>query len=60
VDILKLNGKELWVRVPREDATAVHVALSGWVGDESKWAVKGRDEWLGRLVGGDGMDLFGV
>jgi ribonuclease P/MRP protein subunit POP8 len=59
VDILKLEGEEVWIRVPREDAMAVHEAVSGWVGEDVKWIVKGRDEWLVRLAGGgDGQDLF--
>jgi ribonuclease P/MRP protein subunit POP8 len=59
VDILKLEGEEVWIRVPREDATAVHEAMGGWVGDDVKWVVKGKDEWLVRLAGGgDGQDLF--
>jgi ribonuclease P/MRP protein subunit POP8 len=61
VDILKLEGDEVWIRVPVEDATAVHESLSSWVGTEmggQRWAVKGRDEWLVRLVAGDGQDLF--
>jgi ribonuclease P/MRP protein subunit POP8 len=61
VDILKLEGDELWIRVPLDDAMAVHESLSSWVGAEGggvRWVVKGRDEWLVRLVGGDGQDLF--
>jgi ribonuclease P/MRP protein subunit POP8 len=58
VDILKLDRKELWIRVPREDAPAVHEAVSAWLGDGVKWVVKGRDEWLVRLGSGDGQDLF--
>lgn len=59
VDILKLDGKDVSVRVPREDATSVHEALSGWMGDGVKWTVRGRDEWLVRLAGGgDGQELF--
>jgi ribonuclease P/MRP protein subunit POP8 len=61
VDILKLDGDEVWIRVPIEDAVAVHESLSSWVGTEmggQRWVVKGRDEWLVRLVAGDGADLF--
>jgi ribonuclease P/MRP protein subunit POP8 len=61
VDILKLESDEVWIRVPVEDATAVHESLSSWVGAEmggQRWVLNGRDEWLVRLVGGDGQDLF--
>lgn len=67
VDILKLESHDVWLRVPNEDANAVVAAVGGWVGDAGgddrtstslAWRVKGRDEWLSRLAGGDGMDLF--
>ena len=65
IDILKTDGHNVWVRMPREDGQAVVAAVTGWVkldqdGDGSSlgWKVKGRDDWLARLVGGDGMDLF--
>lgn len=59
VDIFKIDQNEVWVRVPREDATAVHEALSSWTGNGVRFVVKGRDEWLIRLAGsGDGQDLF--
>jgi ribonuclease P/MRP protein subunit POP8 len=63
IDFLKLQDRDLWVRVPREDSAAVVAALGGWVGGSDGasvgWKVQGRDEWLPRLSGGDGMDLFG-
>jgi len=63
VDILKFEGAEAWIRVPREDASAVHEAVSGWAGAKSakgqhKWIVRGRDDWLVRLVSGNGMELY--
>jgi ribonuclease P/MRP protein subunit POP8 len=59
VDILKLEGTDIWIRVPREDVITVHEAIASWMGDGVRWAVKGRDEWLVRLAdGGDGQDLF--
>lgn len=59
VDILRVDKNEVWIRVPREDATAVHEALSSWTGDGVRFVVKGRDAWLIRLAGGgDGQDLF--
>lgn len=59
VDILKVEADHVWVRVPREDATAVHEAIVSWTSDGVKWIVKGRDEWLVRLASdGLGQDLF--
>lgn len=58
VDMLKLDGSELWLRVPRGDSLAFHEAVSSWVGTSSKWIVKGKDDWLLKLVAGDGQDLF--
>ncbi|KAI9646692.1 hypothetical protein NHQ30_004689 [Ciborinia camelliae] len=57
IDILKTDGKDVWIRVMREDASAVVAALGGWIkrggnGDEQVgWRVKGRGNWLGGLVG---------
>lgn len=57
------------MRVPRGDGSAVVAAVSGWVGGGGGggggtegvvgWRVRGRGQWLGGLVGGDGGDLFG-
>ncbi|KAF2416081.1 hypothetical protein EJ08DRAFT_559094, partial [Tothia fuscella] len=60
IDILKLENEEVWIRVPRDDAKMVHEAIAGWSGEENggqKWIVRGRDEWLVRLGGGNGEDL---
>ncbi len=64
IDILHVKDNDVWVRVPREDASAVVAAVGGWVGgggsgkESVGWRVKGRSEWLVGLVGGDGSDLF--
>lgn len=63
IDFLKLEDRDLWIRVPRADGAAVVAALSGWVGGSEGatvgWRIKGKDDWLNRLSCGDGMDLFG-
>lgn len=61
IDILKLENSDVWIRVPFDDGAAVEAAVGGWVGVGGSvgWRVVGKDEWLGRLVGGDGRDLFG-
>ena len=57
IDILKTEDKDVWIRVMREDASAVVAAMGGWIkgmrnGDEQVgWRVKGRGNWLGGLVG---------
>lgn len=59
IDFLKVEGREVWVRVPREDGAAVVEAVSGWVGGESVgWRVKGKGDWLGTVVAGTGKELF--
>ncbi|QDS76678.1 hypothetical protein FKW77_000298 [Venturia effusa] len=67
IDILKIDGRHVWVRVPSHDAAAVHEALSSWVsssgvvGDGAglRWIIKGRDDWLVKLAGEKaGQHLF--
>ncbi|KUJ20224.1 uncharacterized protein LY89DRAFT_474568 [Mollisia scopiformis] len=55
VDILKVDQRACWIRVPREDLSPVIAALGGWVGGtESEgrvsWKVKAAGNWLGALV----------
>ncbi|KAI9836489.1 MAG: hypothetical protein M1838_005067 [Thelocarpon superellum] len=38
MDILKLDGAQLWIRVPRQDLSCVMVALGAW---EGPWEVTG-------------------
>ena len=58
IDILKVEDKDCWIRVPRQDGRAVIEAVSGWLGDNVAWRVKGNSTWLSGLVHGDGRDLF--
>lgn len=59
IDILKLEGPELWVRIPRDNAKIFHEAVATWIGDgQMKYVVVGRDDWLVNLCGGDAQDLF--
>ena len=60
IDFLKVEGREVWIRVPREDASMVVGAVSQWVGREGgvSWRVRGRGELLGSLGLGDGRGLF--
>ena len=59
IDFLKVDGRDIWIRVPREDGAAVVGAVNGWVGMEGvAWRIRGKSEWLGGLVAGDGRELF--
>ena len=58
IDILKVEDKDCWIRVPRQDGRAVIEAASGWLGDNMAWRIKGNSTWLSGLVHGDGRDLF--
>lgn len=59
------NQKFVWIRVPREDGSAVVAALSSWIGGSKAsgggnvtWRVCAKGNYLGALVAGDGGDLF--
>jgi len=61
VDILKADGRECWIRVPREDLSAVMAAVGGWIGENDAggkvgWQVKARGNWLSSLVGNQGVE----
>lgn len=81
VDILKIDSptstaatvnpamnpqKDVWIRVPRQDARAVVTALSSWVGNNKSaqnagsvaWRVCAKGNFLGALVAGSGGNLF--
>lgn len=59
LDILKVDGNEVWVRAPRQDADAVVAAAGGWVGGGGEgWRVIDWGCW-GPSEGEDGRDLFG-
>jgi len=49
VDILKIDGRDVWVRCPRENGSMVSTAMSEWRGEggNAEWRVKGRGDWLG-------------
>lgn len=59
VDFLKIEGRDVWVRVPREDGAAVMGAISGWVGGEGvAWRIREKGDWLGAVVAGGGRRIF--
>lgn len=56
VDILKVEERQCWIRVPREDSTAAVAAAGGWIGGSDEnghvgWKVKASGNWLGSLTG---------
>lgn len=62
VDVLKLEGSDVWIRVPAEDRSAVVAAVGGWVGRAGEgWRVMGWSSWSAGAEGGKdgGRDLFG-
>ena len=51
VDILKVEGQNVWIRVPREDEVAVTAAVSQWVGTKGvNLKIEARGTWLGGVV----------
>lgn len=60
IDILKLSGNDVYVRVPNEDSSAVVIAVGGWVGKAGEgWRVKNSGSWgAGLHSSTTGVDLF--
>ncbi|KAG9850612.1 hypothetical protein KCU98_g4257, partial [Aureobasidium melanogenum] len=59
IDILKLHNNDVHIRVPREDASALVVAVGGWVGKAGEgWRVKNFSSWGVALHSSAGADLF--
>ncbi len=62
MDVLKTNGRDCWIRVPREDGMAVAGALGQWAthkgGGGVAWRIKNQGNWLGNVAAGNGEALF--
>ncbi|KAI1390955.1 uncharacterized protein F4822DRAFT_168055 [Hypoxylon trugodes] len=61
LDILKVEGKNCWLRMPRDDLGAFSAAITAWQGSyqdgiHSSLRIRGCSDWLGALVGRDGQD----
>lgn len=61
VDILKVQGLDCWVRVPRPDLSLFAAAVTAWKGsvedgDLRLLRVKQCSDWLGTMVGSDAQD----
>ena len=59
-DILKLEGQDVWIRLPHDDSSAVIAAVGGWVSASGEgWRVKGLSSWDASAQFKDsGQDLF--
>jgi len=56
LDILKLEGRSCWLRLPRDDLAAFTAAITSWQGTvqdgiHSTFRIRGCSDWLGALVG---------
>ena len=48
IDILKAEGTNVWIRVPRDDETAVAAAVSQWASPKGvNLRIEARGSWLG-------------
>lgn len=61
LDILKTNGSECWLRVPRQDLGSFAAAITAWKGTSDGGVqyvlrMKQCSDWLGVMVGSDGQD----
>ncbi|KAI1415247.1 hypothetical protein F5Y13DRAFT_7338 [Hypoxylon sp. FL1857] len=65
LDILKVEGKDCWLRMPRDDLGAFSAAITSWQGSyqdrvHSSLRIRGCSDWLGALVGRDGEDKLWI
>jgi ribonuclease P/MRP protein subunit POP8 len=61
LDILKVEGVECWVRVPRGDLGNFAAAITAWKGTTEDGVhcllrIKQCSDWLGAMVGSDGQE----
>ncbi|KAF2722045.1 hypothetical protein K431DRAFT_59086 [Polychaeton citri CBS 116435] len=46
IDVLKLQGRDVWIRIPSDDRHALIAAVGGWMGKNGQgWRVKGWSSW---------------
>jgi ribonuclease P/MRP protein subunit POP8 len=67
IDILKVDGKECWVRLPRQDLSLLAAAITaypgitmGGSGGTGVLRMLACGDWLGSLVGRDGEEMMWV
>lgn len=61
IDILKLQGADGWVRLPRADLSLFTAAVTAWRGEVEEGELRVLrviqcSDWLGSMVGHDGQD----
>ena len=61
MDILKVQGSQCWVRVPRPDLGSFAAAITAWPGTsegntQCMFKLRQCSDWLGAMVGSDGQD----
>ncbi|RYP12638.1 hypothetical protein DL767_011173 [Monosporascus sp. MG133] len=61
LDVLKVEGAECWLRLPRDDLGAFAAAVTAWQGTtqsgcHSTLRIRGCSDWLGTLVGRQTQD----
>lgn len=61
LDILKVQGNQCWVRLPRPDLGTFAAAITAWRGtteEDTQRVLRIRQcsDWLGTMVGSDGQD----
>ncbi|ATY66805.1 hypothetical protein A9K55_000939 [Cordyceps militaris] len=63
LDILKVEGRQCWVRMPRDDLRAFAAALTAYRGSVAEGdgtpfllRIKQCSDWLGTLLGSDALD----
>ncbi|OQN98264.1 hypothetical protein B0A48_15540 [Cryoendolithus antarcticus] len=61
IDILKLEGQDVWIRIPADDRVGFVAATGGWTGRGGEgWRIVGWSSWSADASGRDGgRDLFG-
>ncbi|EXJ79699.1 hypothetical protein A1O3_07981 [Capronia epimyces CBS 606.96] len=51
IDVLDVQGRHVWIRVPRDEEIAVTAALSQWVGARGvSLRIEARGSWLGGVL----------
>jgi ribonuclease P/MRP protein subunit POP8 len=61
IELLKLEGQDVWIRIPADDRSALVAAVGGWVSRQGEgWRVKGWSSWGVDATAGrtGGQDLF--
>jgi ribonuclease P/MRP protein subunit POP8 len=60
IDVMGIQERQVWIRVPADDRQMVIAAVSGWSDSRGHgWRVRGSSSWSASAAGRDaGQDLF--